>query len=584
MRISKIILIALVLCLVSTLSISCGSDSDATAVTEGQIVTVQRGDLTIDITAVGNLAFAYEEKLTFGISGTVEEVLVEVGDSVKEEQVVAKLDDASVISLQKAVSQAEINLEQARINLRDAEENLEETQNPYTELDIAQAEAAVADANIALETAQEALEEVDYTESDIAQAELAVINATIALDTAQDNFERAEEKYKLNRSVKEREWNYQQKQRELTIAEFNLTEAEDNLAEMNAGADPLEVEQKQKQLAVAQANLEKAEDDLTEIQAWIEGNDTDSQKVALKQSEMANAQAALNVDTAQVALDEAAEQLEMAILTAPFNGIVISVNVEAGEEVNANQVVITLVDPDEFEAEILVSEIDILNMQVGAEASIQVDAIAGISLPAEVTFISPTATIQQGVVNYSVKVEIQSLEAAMQERQEARQKVIPELSSEELSEKIKQALEAGLITQEQAEAMIEQKQKSGAPFSQEDRPSPAMTPENFQLREGLTVTVSIIVDERHDVLLVPNSAITSSSGQAYVKVVSSDGVTEDRLVITGISDWQYTEIVEGLNEGDKVIIPKTTSTSTTPTEQEEKPGGRFMPPGGGFNK
>ena len=53
------------------------------AVTEDQLVTVQRGDLTIDITAVGNLAFAYEEELTFEVSGTVGEVLVEVGDPVE---------------------------------------------------------------------------------------------------------------------------------------------------------------------------------------------------------------------------------------------------------------------------------------------------------------------------------------------------------------------------------------------------------------------------------------------------------------------------------------------------------------------
>ncbi|GAH08417.1 unnamed protein product, partial [marine sediment metagenome] len=61
--------------------------------TEEQLVAVQRGDLTIDITAVGNLAFACKEELTFEVSGTVGEVLVEVGDSVEEGQVLANLDD-----------------------------------------------------------------------------------------------------------------------------------------------------------------------------------------------------------------------------------------------------------------------------------------------------------------------------------------------------------------------------------------------------------------------------------------------------------------------------------------------------------
>ena len=224
MRILKIMLIALVLCLVSALSISCRPDSGSTAVTEEQLVAVQRGDLTIDITAVGNLAFSYQEELTFEVAGTVGEVMVEVGDSVEEGQVLAELDNTSIISLQKAVTQAEINLEQARINLRDAEENLEEARNPYTELDVAQAEAAVVDTKVTLEAVQEALEEAEkpYTESDIVQAELAVINAEIALDRAQDNFERAEEKYNQNWTVPEWILDYEQKQKELAIAESDL--------------------------------------------------------------------------------------------------------------------------------------------------------------------------------------------------------------------------------------------------------------------------------------------------------------------------------------------------------------------------
>ena len=337
---------------------------------------------------------------------------------------------------------------------------------------------------------------------------------------------------------------------------------------MMAGADPLEVEQKQKQLAVAQANLEEADDALAEIEAWIEG--VIDVGVELKQ---------LEVVTAQAALGEAIERLEMATMVAPFAGIVTLVNIEAGEAVNANQVVIELVDPDKFEAEILVGEIDILNVRPGANASIRVDSIPGISLPAQVTFIAPTATIQQGVVNYKVKVEIQSLQAMMPQRSEARREARPDISSGELPDRIKQAIEQGFITQEQAEELLEQMREQmregRTPFPgggeqgnitmpQEGGQWPTMIAEDFQLREGLTVTISIILEERNDVLLVPNSAITSSGGQTYVQVVLAQGTVEDRLVTTGISDWQYTEIIEGLSDGDNVFVPEgTTATSTT---------------------
>jgi multidrug efflux pump subunit AcrA (membrane-fusion protein) len=97
----------------------------------------------------------------------------------------------------------------------------------------------------------------------------------------------------------------------------------------------------------------------------------------------------------------------------------------------------------------------------------------------------------------------------------------------------------------------------------------------FQLREGLTVTVSILVEEKNDVLLVPNKAIIRRGRQTLVQVLK-DGVIEERAIKTGISNWQYTEVTDGLSEGEKVVIPETT-TPTTPQS-----GGRipFLPGGG----
>ena len=105
---------------------------------------------------------------------------------------------------------------------------------------------------------------------------------------------------------------------------------------------------------------------------------------------------------------------------------------------------------------------------------------------------------------------------------------------------------------------------------------PAAISEDFQLREGLTVTVTILVDERTDVLMVPNSAITSQGGQPYVQVAKGDA-TEERAIETGISDWQYTEVTSGLSEGEQVAVRQ--GVTTTPTTQEVRPG--VMIPGMG---
>jgi len=101
------------------------------------------------------------------------------------------------------------------------------------------------------------------------------------------------------------------------------------------------------------------------------------------------------------------------------------------------------------------------------------------------------------------------------------------------------------------------------------------------LREGLTVTVNIMVDSRSDVLLVPNAAISSQGGQSYVKVALPDGTFEERAVQTGISNWQFTEVTDGLSEGEQVVVPKGTAVTST-TQQTGPRGGVMMfgpPPG-----
>jgi HlyD family secretion protein len=96
--------------------------------------------------------------------------------------------------------------------------------------------------------------------------------------------------------------------------------------------------------------------------------------------------------------------------------------------------------------------------------------------------------------------------------------------------------------------------------------------EAVELREGLTVTVSIVVQSKTDVLLVPYAAITSQEGQSYVQVVSPSGAAEKRAIKTGITDYNNTEVIEGLNEGEQVIVPQGTTTTST-TGSQQRPGG-----------
>ncbi|HEY56392.1 MAG TPA: biotin/lipoyl-binding protein, partial [Dehalococcoidia bacterium] len=129
----------------------CALKSEAETVAENQVVAVARGDITIDIASAGNLSFCREEELAFEMPGTVEEVLVEVGDSVEEGQVLARLDTSEWEDQLLAV---ELDLIQAQINQKNAEIALDKAENPYTEEEIEDAEQAVEDAEYELNRAE----------------------------------------------------------------------------------------------------------------------------------------------------------------------------------------------------------------------------------------------------------------------------------------------------------------------------------------------------------------------------------------------------------------------------------------------
>jgi hypothetical protein len=83
------------------------------------------------------------------------------------------------------------------------------------------------------------------------------------------------------------------------------------------------------------------------------------------------------------------------------------------------------------------------------------------------------------------------------------------------------------------------------------------------------------------VLMVANKAVTRQGADKIVRIPKGK-TTEIKVVKTGISNSQYTEIVEGLSEGDQVaIVTTSTSTSTSTTKQSTTIPGMGSPPSGG---
>jgi len=81
-------------------------------------------------------------------------------------------------------------------------------------------------------------------------------------------------------------------------------------------------------------------------------------------------------------------------------------------------------------------------------------------------------------------------------------------------------------------------------------------PENSAIKIGMSTEADIIIDKRNNVLLVPERAIQEDSeGNPVVKVMVNEQIQE-RPVDIGISDGYQIEIVDGLNEGETVVVER----------------------------
>lgn len=82
----------------------------------------------------------------------------------------------------------------------------------------------------------------------------------------------------------------------------------------------------------------------------------------------------------------------------------------------------------------------------------------------------------------------------------------------------------------------------------------ALTQPSFELKDGDTGTVEIVLDERLNVLYVPAKAVTTADGKPIVYYVREDGMKAYKYVEPGMTINACTEILSGLEDGERVIF------------------------------
>ncbi|MFD1805630.1 efflux RND transporter periplasmic adaptor subunit [Pasteurella oralis] len=210
------------------------------------------------------------------------------------------------------------------------------------------------------------------------------------------------------------------------------------------------------------------------------------------------------IKQAEIEVNTAITNLGYTKILSPITGTVISIPVSEGQTVNANQTTPTIIQVA-----------DVSKMQIKPEIS--EGDITKVSVGMPIIF----STLAEPTIQYMTVIN--AIDPAM-----------TTLTDNEYSESVANTKAVYFY----ANALVD-------------------NPDN-KLRIGMTAQTQILVAEVKDTLFIPTSTLKPESNKVFVQVLK-DNQVEKREVIIGLNDDLNTQILSGLQEGEKVISSQLTS-------------------------
>ena len=430
----------------------------------GEVVPAQTADLGFAVTGVvDTVAVKAGDRVTAGqtllqlkgresLDAAVANAQQQVAAAQQENQAAQQaLVDAQreVLNSQKAITDMTtstaraLNLGQIQANIANYQKQIEDAKRSLSSLtspNLKYYQDQVKRAQDALTNAQQ-----DATLIDIGQLQVNLRNAQKGLETATNVYNNAKDGFADCPSC-EKVWAYDrmttwedavnlytdatnlvtqiqtqidQTQRGSSLgvsaAQDSLDQANRQLSFYLQGPDAIKVTQAQANLALLEAQLSQAQSDEAKLRA-NDGVDPDQLKTAQDRLTAAEEQvtaeqsrivtAGARLPAAQASLTAAQAAQNGYTLTAPFSGIVVALNIGAGEIVLPGQVLVRLGDLDHLQVETTdLSETDISQIQVGQSASVYVEALQS-DVKGQVTRIASDSTKLGGDVVYAVSLSL----------------------------------------------------------------------------------------------------------------------------------------------------------------------------------
>jgi len=371
----KKVLVIVSLTLLATWMAACGSGpAPATPTPSATLPPV------IDNAAIkseGKLEPAQSANLSFAASGEVTEVLVKEGDSVKANDVIARL---RADAQQAAIARAEAGVAVAQASLAKYQEQLPQL-IAAAEADIRSAQAQIASASAKRNDP-----------ASIAAAEATLAQATLTQKQLQDQYDELIKHKELLGPTEERaRLTLENAKRTTAAAQLRLNQLK--TGSLNDRANAAEVAAAAAQLQAAQANLD-------ELQAEANGQPNPTYAAAVHQAE--------------AALQSAQTQLADTELRAPFAGTIAQSNVKVGETVGTGSAVVVLADFSGWQIETDdLTEIKVPTITIGQAVTVKFDALPDVALKGQVQAIGQLYQEKSGDIVYPVKINLVDVDPAL---------------------------------------------------------------------------------------------------------------------------------------------------------------------------
>jgi HlyD family secretion protein len=305
--------------------------------------------------------------------------------------------------------------------------------------------------------------------------------------------------------------------------------------------------------------------------------------------EDANANAALV--KAKTNLELAEDRLNDVAVGAPISGTVVEKTVEEGQiitsakEMTGGTILLRMADLNEVQVRTLVDETDIGVIEAGLEATIKVEAYPNRDFTGTVLQVEPQAVVEQNVTLFAVLTRIQNREGLLKPGMNADVEIVigardgvlalanggiktvdearalvdalgldPELLQQRVEIPADEGTESGADGATEG-ADTEQADDSGLPSM--ERIQAMSSDERREFMQGLSAgerqRMFAMFQEQRAAREAAERANPASPKPAFVFVETPEGQLTLSPITIGLSDWDYTEVIAGLEEGDTVF-------------------------------